>query len=167
VPEEVYFSPDSVTYDMLSPLFFLTLNQYLNHINAHYIEKANLAIRKKDRLIYLFENDERYDYDFSTYMNENFNESLSDLVRNINVKNRILETDKGLIQQLDAIFHVPAMSGKSFDYRSHFYAPQKHFMNRYFSTPLFNITVIWVMSLLFYLSVFFKLPERTVNLFSR
>jgi len=165
-PVSESFTLDSVSYEKLSPRLFLEMNQYLNRINTHYIENANLAIRKKDRLIYLFENDERYDYEVASYLNQYFNESLSDLVRNINVKNRILETEKGYIQQLDAIFHVPEMSGKTLDYRSHFYAPQKHFLNRYFSTPLFNIAVIWMMTLFFYLTVYFKLPEKVVNLFS-
>jgi ABC-type multidrug transport system ATPase subunit len=167
VPEDADFSLDSVTYEKLSPRFFLSLNQYLNGINSHYVEKANLAIRKKDKLISLFESDERYDYDLSTYMNDYFNESLSDLVRNINVKNRILETEKGFIQQLDAIFHVPELSGKALDYRSHFYAPQKHFFNHYFSTPLFNIAAIWAMTLFFFLTVYLKIPEKVIKLFGR
>jgi len=167
VPEDAEFNLDSVTYEKLSPRLFLSLNQYLNGINSHYVEKANLSIRKKDKLISLFENDDRYDYDLSTYMNDHFNESLSDLVRNINVKNRILETDKGFIQQLDAIFHVPEMSGKALDYRSHFYAPQKHFFNRYFSTPVFNIAAIWAMTIFFFLTVYLKIPEKVIKLFGR
>jgi hypothetical protein len=166
-PDVDAFSLDSIRFENLSPRTFLGLNQCLSRIKTSYVDSANLGLRKKDRLIYNFENDERYDYVLSEYLNNYYNESLADLVRNVNVRDRILETDNGLVQQIDAIFHIPELSGKALDYRSQFYAPQKHFLNRYFDTPMFNIIVIWVMSLTFFLTIYFKLPERTIKLFIR
>lgn len=166
-PETQDFDPVQIAYADLSPRFFLKLNQYLNQINKWYIDKANLETRKMEKLILLFETDERYDYQINEYKNLYFNEKLSDVVRNINVKDRILEVDGRFIQQIDAVFHIPEKPDNSLNYRAHFYAPKKYFLNRYFNTPAFNITVIWLMTLLLFLSVYFKLPEKTMALFGR
>ena len=166
-PETQDFDPVQIAYADLSPRFFLKLNQYLNQINKWYIDKANLETRKMEKLILLLETDERYDYQINEYKNLYFNEKLSDVVRNINVKDRILEVDGRFIQQIDAVFHIPEKPDNSLNYRAHFYAPKKYFLNRYFNTPAFNITVIWLMTLLLFLSVYFKLPEKTMALFGR
>jgi hypothetical protein len=68
----------------------------------------------------LFETDERYDYNINDYKNLYFNEKLSDVVRNINVRNRILEVDGRFIQQIDAVFHIPEKPANPLNYRAHF-----------------------------------------------
>ena len=166
-PELQDFDPVLIMYDDLSPRLFLKLNQYLNQINKWYIDIANLETRKMEKLIMLFETDERYNYQINEYKNLFFNEKLSDLARNINIKDRILEVDGRFIQQIDAVFHIPEKPDNPLNYRAHFYAPKKHFLNSYYDTPVFNIAVIWFMTLLLYLSVYFKLPEKTLALFGR
>jgi len=145
----------------------LSLNQYVNQINNHYIDEANLATRKKERLILLFETDERYDYQLNEYKNIYFNENLSDLVRNINVKDRILETKDKFVQRLDIIYHIPEKADNPLNYRAPFYSPQKHFLGQYIYTPYFNIGVIWFMTLFLYFTVYFKVPEKTIRFFGK
>jgi ABC-type multidrug transport system ATPase subunit len=70
------------------------LKNYLYNLNNHYKDKYNLAVKKKEMLITLLEDDLTLRYNLNTYKNNYFNESLADLVRNINVKDRIIEYDQ-------------------------------------------------------------------------
>jgi len=167
VPQDNVFVYDTLKITDLTPRVFLDMSQYINKINSFYVDKANLALRKKDRLLYLFENDERYEYKLNDYKNLYFNESISDLVRNINAKDRILESNGKFIQQLDAIYHEPPKPEKALDYRSHFYSPKKHLFNRIYDTPKFNVAVIWLMTLIGFIIIYFKLPEKALSIFSR
>ncbi len=166
-PDMDEFAIDSFSYNNLSPRIFLLLNQYIIKTNSYYNDKSNLASRKKDKLISLFSSDERYNYDLNEYKNLFFNESLSDLVRNINTRNRILEVDGRFIQLVDPVYHEPDPPKNIFSYRTHFFAPHKYILGVSISTMKFNVIVIWLMTILFYFTVYFKLPERSIALFNR
>jgi len=166
-PELEGFSIDSLNQKNLNPRTFLRINQYVNKINDHYIEKSNLANRKKDKLISLFESDERYTYNLNDYKDTYFNESLSDVVRNINIKNRILEVNNRFIQQVDPVFHNPKVNTDLLSYRTHFYAPSKYLFGYMIPTLYFNLIAIWTMTALCFLTVYFKIPEKFVSLFGK
>lgn len=130
------------------------INQYLKAIREQHLDRFNQAEVKKVHEIKLRE--EKTDYNLNEFKNIYHNESLSELVRNINVEKRILEHDGRLLQQIDPIFHVPEMPAHILDYRTHFYAPKKHFFNTLFDTYGFNVAVIWLMSLLLYVTLYFE-----------
>jgi hypothetical protein len=109
------------------------------------------------------EDDQALGYNLNRYKNAYFNESLADLVRNVNVKDRIIEHDKRLVQQIDPIFHMPETPQNPLNYRTHFFAPEKHFLNHRFSTFSFNVIVIWLMSIFLYLALYFELFKRLVD----
>ena len=165
--EQQDIDPAGISYDNLGPRIFLALNQYLSHVAKFYSDKANVATRKKEMLIELFENDERYDYKLNEYKDVYFNEKLSDLVRNMNVKDRILEVDGKFIQQLNAVYHVPEKPDHLLNYRTQFYAPKKYFVGGYYETHVFNIAVIWFACVIFFATVYFKVPERVVRVFGK
>ena len=101
------------------------------------------------------------------YKNNYYSESLSDFVRNINVKDRIIEYKGELLQQIDPIYHDPEAPEHIFDYRTHFFAPTKHFAGFYFDTYGFNLTVIWMMTLLFYFTLYFELLRKALSSFDK
>lgn len=139
------------------------LKQYFKNLNDFYKDKFNLAVKKKEMLITFLEDDKSLGYNLNIYKNTYFNESLADLVRNVNVKDRIIEHDFKLIQQIDPIFHLPETPENPINYRTHFFAPEKHFLNSTFSTFSFNVMVIWLMSIILYLTLYFELFKRLID----
>lgn len=81
--------------------------------------------------------------------NKFYNESLAELVRNINTIDRVLEYNGQLLQQIDPIFQAPDPAHLA-DYRAVFFSPQKKLLGISIPTPTFNLIVIWVMSALLY-----------------
>jgi len=74
----------------MSPELEEQLFAYLNKADDYYKDKFNRAVVGKEKVIQILESSEDFDYDLNAYKNLYFNESLSDLVRNINVKDRII-----------------------------------------------------------------------------
>ena len=94
------------------------------------------------------------------------NESLSDLLRNATELNKIIEKDGELIQRSDPVYLDPEDN-----FYSHFYAPRKKAFGRYFDTYWYNMAIIWVMSLVLAITLYFdalkKLMDGMENLFMR
>ncbi|MGB3181204.1 MAG: ATP-binding cassette domain-containing protein [Cyclobacteriaceae bacterium] len=141
------------------------IRQYIVGLEDYYKTLFNDAVTKKEKMVYLLE--QNYDYDINDYKNRYFNESLSDLVRNVSVKERILEYDGKLIQQIDPIFLAPEAPDYALDYRAHFFAPTKHLFGRYFDTYGFNLAVIWVMTILLYAMLYFKVLDKGLRAFGK
>lgn len=139
------------------------LDDYVSALKSHYLDIYNLAVRKKEALIIYFEGNPEFDYKLNEYKDRYFNESMSDLVRNINVKDRIIEFKGKLIQQIDPIFNESIYPKHALDYRSHFFAPKKHFVGAWFSTYTFNIMVIWIMTLILYIALYFELFKKLLE----
>lgn len=141
------------------------IDTYVDTMRDHYLDEFNEAVKKKETLQYYLENNEAYDFDLNEAKDEYFNESLSDLVRNVTVADRVIEYKGKLIQQIDPVFHKPVEPDNPLNYRTHFFAPQKYFAGMYIDTFYFNIMVIWFMSLLLYLTLYFELFGKLISFF--
>lgn len=140
------------------------LSDYLINLEKHYRKRFNDAVAEREKMIYFFENNPDFKYDVNDFKNKFHNESLADLVRNLNVKDRIIEYEGSLIQQMDPIFNEPSKLDGPFDYRTHFLAPKKHFLSNYFGTYNFNVVVIWVMTIILFITLYFELFRQFLNL---
>jgi ABC transport system ATP-binding/permease protein len=87
-------------------------------------------------------------------------------VTNISEKNRVLEYEGTLVQQVNPIFLDPIPSGP-FDYRAHFFAPKKNLFGAMVSTFWFNVMIIWIMSIFLYITLYFELLKKLVNTFDK
>jgi ABC-type multidrug transport system ATPase subunit len=143
------------------------LHAYLDKVKDGYLNTYNLSVLKKEKLMNYYENSADIDYSVNDYKNKYFNESLSDLVRNIAVKERLLEYDGQLIQQIDPIFNSPEYPNHALDYRTHFFAPRKHLFGANFDTYYFNIIVIWFMTIMLYITLYFEVLRKMIDSFSK
>ncbi len=152
------------TKETFTPEFRKTLETYLGNYKKFYQDIYNKAVSARENLSFSMENAEGSTYKLNDYKNKYFNESLSDLVRNVSVKDRIIEFNGELIQQINPIFVDPQPSG-IFDYRAHFFAPSKNLLGNSVSTFLFNSLVIWLMTLCLYITLYFELIRKALTFF--
>jgi len=92
------------------------------------------------------------------------NEKLQDIVWNVAEKNNLLRYKDNLIRQYRPIYDEPDNVG-NFSFRTHFYAPHKVLFGRYFDTFWFNVIVIWLMSILMYIPLYYNHLEKVINFF--
>lgn len=137
------------------------ISVYLDKLESHYQNIFNTADTDKDKHIkgLLNKDAERYYKMFD----EHHNEAVQDYVRKVLEATSILEYKHELVQQIDPIYKDPVVSGK-FSIRSHFFAPRKHFMGKLYNTYWFNMVFIWFLSLIFYITLYFDLLKRLLNI---
>jgi hypothetical protein len=137
-----------------------SVRAYLAGLNLHYLELFTSANREKTNMIrYLMEN--RKDLYYS-WLDLYYNESISDAVRKIFERKKIVVYDSRLIQKIDPVFLDPNPSSL-LDFRSHFYAPRKYLFGKYFDTYWFNMTFIWFLTALLYFMLYYDLFRKMVH----
>lgn len=154
------------TLEKFTPEFDKKLEDFFAAYKKFYQDAYNKAVAIREQTIFKRENATGSDYKLNEYKNRYYNESLADLVTNISEKERIIEYDGQLVQQIYPIYLDPKPSGP-LDYRAHFFAPNKNLLGTRVSTYWFNILVIWLMTLMLYITLYFELLKKLVNSFEK
>ena len=154
------------TLAAFTPAFDQSLDKALEEYRAFYQDKYNKAVAAKEKQISLKEKEIGSSYNLNDYKNRYFNESLADLVTNVSVKERIIEYDGKLFQQINPVFVDPKPE-HLLDYRAHFFAPTKNLFGMNVETFWFNMLVIWLMSIVLYITLYFELLRRFIHLFEK
>ena len=154
------------TIATFTPEFDKKLEDFLAAYKKYFLEGFNRAVAAREAVIFKMENNKDANYRLNDFKNKYYNESLSDLVQNISEKNRILEYNGQLFQQINPIFLNPSPKGP-LDYRAHFFAPEKNLFGQTISTYTFNMLVIWLMTLILYITLYFELIRKLINSFDK
>ncbi len=146
-----------------SKAFGETLENYIEQYRKAYqkIYNDNVGLIEKKMAFY-----EKQGFRINPEKNRYFNESLSDLVKNVNAKNRWIEYNGEIIQQINPIFQETRPKN-ILDYRTQFFAPGKNLFGLFVNAFLFNVLVIWAMAVLFYGTLYFELAKKLVDSFGK
>lgn len=139
-----------------------TMEDFFASYKKFYQDAYNKAVASREAVIFKMENEKGSDYNINQYKNQYFNESLADLVKNVSEKERIIEYRSRLFQQINPIFLDPRPTGP-LDYRAHFFAPQKNLFGSVVSTFLFNNIIIWIMTVMLYITLYFEVLRKLIN----
>lgn len=90
------------------------------------------------------------------------NEAISEWVENNMEPQRIMEWENKLFRRVTPIYNTQLAHTSEFDFRAPFYVPKKHFAGRNFDTFSFNIAVIWAMSIVLFLTLYFDLLRKLI-----
>ncbi len=145
-----------------TPVFNTKIEGYLTGYKKFYQDIYNQAVAAREKIIRQKESEKGSNYNLNDYKNRFYNESLADLVTNVSEKNRIIEYEGKLIQQVNPIFLDPKPEN-TLDYRAHFFAPKKNLLGNMVNTYWFNMLVIWIMTLGLYLTLYFEVLKKIVN----
>lgn len=140
------------------------LKEFLDKLDSFYATEFNEAYNLREKLIiYLLENKpEKYRYLRDNY----YNEGIADIVKKIYEENKILEYNHELVQHIDPIYQDPVVKG-NLNFRTHFFAPIKHFMGNYFDTFYFNMVVVWILTVILYITLYYDLLKEALTLSER
>jgi ABC-type multidrug transport system ATPase subunit len=136
------------------------INNYLDQLLTYYQNQFYQANTIKEEFLTanISANREKFERIKDNY----YNESINDIVRKVFDKNKILREDNHLIQMVDPIYQTPEPSG-TLDFRTHFFAPSKHFAGHYFETLWFNIAFVWILTAFLYVVLYFDLLKKGLN----
>jgi ABC transport system ATP-binding/permease protein len=137
-----------------------TVKAYISELNLFYLEVFTAANREKSNMInYLMVNKKDLYY---SWLDTYYNESVSDAVRKIFERKKIVIYNHRLIQKIDPVFLDP-QPVSALEFRTHFFAPRKHIFGTYFDTYWFNMAVIWVLTGILYVTLFYDVLRKTIH----
>jgi ABC-type multidrug transport system ATPase subunit/uncharacterized tellurite resistance protein B-like protein len=154
-----FAAKDSLYYDKLSISILNQTREYLKDINRLYIRVYN----KWDKI----SNDVKRDLEKTPEMKRKFiqlkrdyhNDRLTEFVENSNEVVRIIEYKGHLYQKIDPIYLDP----ENKFVKAHFYSPRKKVFGKYYSTFWINIIVIWTMTFILFLILYFRGLKRFLD----
>ncbi len=144
--------PTSVTLETIE-----AARGYIEKVRRYYIEVSKSTVEARDQKIMAYERADREG--FIRMKKQYTNESLEEFVRNDNEKNKIKRYKERLYQNYDQIFFDPVNPLV----KAHFYAPRKQIAGVYASTLAVNTGVIWLMTIILYILLYFRVLHRILE----
>lgn len=139
-----------------------TLKNYLNDLNDYYSEYfTQVEELLSDKKTHLFEIDGKNRYEEMKL--KYGNESLESLLKGEALSNKIKVVNGEVEQFVDPVFRTP--NPQNDGYRAHFYASIKPipFTENYLSTYTYNLIIIWLMSLLAFIALYFECLKKIIE----
>jgi hypothetical protein len=132
------------------------------NLKRYYIRRYNTADEQREKRIFNYTSTPEKEEAFSRYREAYHNDAITELVKNTSETHRIIEQDGKLIQKIYPIYKDPNPE-HAIDFNAQFYMPRKHFLNRNIDTFFFNTGVIWSMSLVLALTLYFDVLRRIID----
>jgi hypothetical protein len=122
----------------------------------------NKADDEKEKLIASMTDTPEKEREYELFRDQYRNEAIAEFVKNLSETHRIIEKDGKLIQKIYPIYKDPEPE-HIVDFDAQFYMPAKHFLNRNVDTLYFNTGVIWSMTLVLALALYFDVLRRIID----
>jgi hypothetical protein len=135
---------------------------FLDNLRKVYIKRYNNADREKEAKIGRMTSTPEKEKEFEQFRESYHNEMIADAVKNTSETHRIIEKDGKLIQKIYPIYKDPDPD-HIIDFDAQFYMPKKHFLSKNFDTFIFNTGVIWSMSFVLALLLYFDVLRRIID----
>ncbi len=139
-----------------NPVVADSVYSYLNLVDDHFSKVSIKASDAKDRFYIL--NDKNLD----RIRDEYFNYKLEEIVTKYYERNKILLHENNLVQNTDPVYLDPQERG-FFGFRTHFYAPSKYIFGIKTDTFKFNILLVLLSNILWYLILYYDLLAKFVR----
>ncbi len=147
--------------DKVSDNDIKALETYLDDLKQYYIKRYKLAEKAEDNYVSKHTATSELNEKYINLKKEYHNEAIEEIVTNKNELKKILEYDGHLYQKTDMIYKYPERV-----LISHFYAPKKKLFNGlYYPTYWVNLVVIWIFTIILYLTLYFSLIKRGFDFF--
>ena len=157
----------NLNIDDFGPEVYKETNEFLKILKRVYIRRYNEKSDQKDALIgALTDNPEKRDM-YDRLRRNHYNKRIEEMVKKSSEVVRIIEYKDRLVQKIFPIFHEPTVSDNIFNFRTIFYSPTKYFAAKQRDTLWFNIGMIWFMTILMFIALYFDLLRKLVDSFSK
>jgi ABC-type multidrug transport system ATPase subunit len=152
---------DKLNPSSFNPELADKIETYLDQRERFYSHSFAEIVQYKDNLINIHL--EKHPETFKKVRDRYFNEGIADIIKKVYESKKILEYRQELVQHYDPVYQDPVVKGK-LDFRSHFFSPTKHFIGKYFDTFYFNIAVVWILTVILYIILYFDSLKKLVSI---
>lgn len=153
---------DDLTPERFDSAVYSQMSEFQAQLKKHYSRLYNAADSKKEALIRTMTDTPEKSKEFELYRQSYRNEAIADFVKNLSETHRIIEKDGRLVQKIYPIYKDPEPD-HMVDFDAQFYMPAKHFLNKNVDTFWFNTGVIWSMTIILMLLLYFDVLRRIID----
>ena len=133
----------------------------LDSLKEYYIDRFNQASESKENTLSKLTNTPQGLALFNHEKNKYENESLEEMVKSSNQRDRLVVTNEKIIQRFEPVFHIN--KNERF-FQAPLFSSVKNFAGEQYRTMPANILVIWSMTLLLYLLLYLNFFRRIIQL---
>lgn len=163
IGEEKFPAVDSLVVGQIDSLLLEKTSKFLTSLRQYYSLKMKNVSEERENLIAELTNTPSKALQYEADKTRFANKAVTDAVENISSPQRIVEYKGTLVQKIYPIYlndHKPA---HLFDFSANLYQPSKHFAGVYFDTLYFNLTIIWLMTLLLFITLYIDALKRLIK----
>lgn len=139
-------------------------SKFLIGLRAYYSRLMQQSLSKKERLIDSLTSTSEGRAAFDKMREKYVNKAVSDAVKNTSSAERIVEYDGSLIQKIYPIYNQEHKPRHVLDFSANLYQPTKHFAGAYIDTFVFNILMIWFMTLVLFIALYFDWLRKLMRM---
>ena len=162
VPDIEFDFIDYLTVENFTPEVGLNTKEYIEKLRKYYENITNEANNKRNAIINYW--DDKNPGSYNRLREAYENEAVNEIVKNVYAKTNVNSYRDHLIQIKDPVFEMPWVRN-IFDYRAQFYSPKKFFLGHKFDTFWFNMWVVWLMTALCYVALYYDWLKRSMDFF--
>ncbi len=153
---------DNLTLERFTPEVHTATVDLIDRLKRHYIQRYNKADQAKDQKVNSLTRTAEKEKEFTQFREDYENEAIASLVKNVEELHRIIETDGKLVQKIYPIYKDPDPD-HIVDFDAQFYMPKKHFLNQNIDTFFFNLAVIWSMTLVLSIALYYEILKKVID----
>ncbi|WP_258104743.1 ATP-binding cassette domain-containing protein [Marinoscillum sp. MHG1-6] len=138
---------------------------FLKKLESYYNKRYKKANELKQAFLSKYTKDENDHQKLIDFRNKCENQAIAELVKNTAAEQRFITVGDEIIQKIYPIFSEPTFPDHVFDFRAQFYVPYKHFFGALIDTSIFNVYIIWLMTVVLFVALYFDWLRKFVSLF--
>ncbi|MBU0489157.1 MAG: ATP-binding cassette domain-containing protein [Bacteroidetes bacterium] len=135
---------------------------YCEALQEHYKAEFNKYYYIRDEMIASRLKDSAPKDEYYNLRDHYYNENLTAFAINKYAFKKLVRINNHFVQKIDPIFLDP-QEISFLNYRTHFMAPRKYFLGRYFSTFSVNVFTIWLFTFLLYFTLYFETIKKSLR----
>jgi ABC-type multidrug transport system ATPase subunit len=141
----------------------LQTSKFLTQLRKYYTRKLSQSTQKKESLTDSLSGTPEGAAAFALARARYTNKAVSDAVKNTTSPDRILEYDGRLVQRIYPIYEDDHDPASVLDFSADLFQPTKYFAGFTFDTLYFNLSVIWAMTIMLYITLYFDVLKRGIQ----
>lgn len=166
VGEDKFPNIDQLTLSEFDSTTYNKTVDFLSVLKQLYINRYNSAVEEKSQLIESLSSSPEKARELDLLRLNYQNESIVTALQNTNTTHRVVALDDRLIQKIYPIYFDDFQPSHALDFRTKFFVPKKHFAGLYIDTLYFNILVIWFMSLVLFVTLYYRVLQHAIAFFA-
>ncbi|MFY0688627.1 MAG: ATP-binding cassette domain-containing protein [Cyclobacteriaceae bacterium] len=137
--------------------------EFIQKLKAYYNLKSKKAHTQKEAVMNAMMEEYGSNKVIAKMRGAHENDAITVVVKNTTTEHRILENDNELIQKIYPIFLDHEFPDHPLDFRAQFYAPTKHIFGMNVDTLVFNVIMIWCMSIFLIIALYFDWLRKLIG----